>query len=383
MEFGIFHSGYVPRRSGADEQRSAEHARLHDEVAIAVAGEAAGFKYSWVTEHHFLDEYSHISASEVLLGYLAARTEKLHLGSGIWNLTPPVNPPVRVAERVAMMDHLSNGRFEFGTGRGSSSTEFKGFGIADGDTTKSMHDESLREVIRMMTETEYSYDGEHFSVPPRIVLPKPYTVPHPPLWLAAGNPSSFEKAGRLGMGVLCFTYGAPEEIAPLIEVYKKAVANADPIGGYVNNNVACVRALLCLDDREEAFRLNTTTGSARYQSLVLRWLDTFPFPAGVPRWPELIPEATTEQLRERIDADALVLGDPDDCARSVQRYADVGCDQLIFGVLNSTISREDAIRSLQTFGTHVIPTFDTDTVHSTTRQREAALARSTSSRSGR
>jgi len=177
------------------------------------------------------------------------------------------------------------------------------------------------------------------------------------------------------MGVLSFTYGAPEEIAPLIEVYKKSVAKAEPIGGYVNDNVACVRALLCHEDREEAFRLNATTGGSRYQSLVLRWLDTFPFPEGVPRWPEVIPEASVEELKQRLVPDALLVGDPDDCAQSAQRYVDVGCDQLIFGVLNSTISCEDATRSLDLFGRHVVPKFDADPVHRTTRQREAALAK--------
>ena len=119
-----------------------------------------GWKYVWSVEHHFLEEYSHISASEIFLPYVAARTERLHVGSAIYNITPPVNHPARIAERVAMLDHLSEGRFEFGTGRGSSSTEFKGFGIPDGDTTRAMYDESLREILRMWRETHYSYRGQ-------------------------------------------------------------------------------------------------------------------------------------------------------------------------------------------------------------------------------
>jgi hypothetical protein len=92
---------------------------LHDEVEVAVTGDRTGFKYSWFTEHHFLQEYSHVSASEVLMGYVAARTEQLHLGSGIFNLTPPVNHPARVR---AGRDAGPSQRWpvRFGTGSGSS-----------------------------------------------------------------------------------------------------------------------------------------------------------------------------------------------------------------------------------------------------------------------
>ena len=143
MEFGVFHSGHVPNQPDPTAQRGAEHRRLLDEVEVAVTADAAGFKYGWFTEHHFLREYSHVSASEVLMGYVAARTKSIHIGSGIFNITPPVNHPARVAEKVAMLDHLSGGRFEFGVGRGSSSTEFQGFGIPDAETTRDLFDETF------------------------------------------------------------------------------------------------------------------------------------------------------------------------------------------------------------------------------------------------
>jgi alkanesulfonate monooxygenase SsuD/methylene tetrahydromethanopterin reductase-like flavin-dependent oxidoreductase (luciferase family) len=372
MEFGLFVQAHVPRHEVAADPDGAEHARLMREVELAEACDRAGFKYVWSVEHHFLEEYSHLSASEIVLPWIAARTERLHVGSAIWNLTPPVNHPARIAERVAMLDHLSEGRFEFGTGRGSSSTEFKGFGIPDGDTTRAMFDESLREILRMWRETPYSHDGRFFSMPPRNVLPKPYTRPHPPLWIACGSPSTFEKAARLGLGALCFSLGSPKDFEPLIRVYKDNIRHAEPIGAYVNDNVACVTALACLEDGREARELACRMGTGYHTSLVFRYLDTFPRPAGVPQWPQVIPEPTLEQLEERIRAGSRVVGDPDDCARAVQLYADIGCDQLIFGVLASTQPQEIALRSVALFGREVMPRFDKDPVHSTTRMREAA-----------
>jgi alkanesulfonate monooxygenase SsuD/methylene tetrahydromethanopterin reductase-like flavin-dependent oxidoreductase (luciferase family) len=373
MEFGLFVQAHVPRHEAEADPRGAEHSRLLREVELAVACDRAGFKYVWSVEHHFLEEYSHLSASEIVLPFVAARTSRIHVGSAIWNLTPPVNHPARVAERVAMLDHLSEGRFEFGTGRGSSSTEFRGFGIPDGDTTRAMFDESLAEILRMWRETPYRHDGRFFSMPARNVLPKPYTLPHPPLWVACGSPATFEKAARLGLGALCFSLGSPRDFAPLIRTYKDTIRHAEPIGDYVNDNVACVTALVCHEDPRRARAVACAMGSGYHTSLVFRYLDTFPRPAGVPPWPQLIPEPTPEQLEERIRSGGRIVGDPDECARGVQMYADIGCDQLIFGVLASTQPQDVALGSVALFGREVIPRFDADPVHSTTRMREAAL----------
>jgi len=372
MEFGLFVQAHVPRHESEADPEGAEHRRLLREVELAEACDRAGFKYVWSVEHHFLEEYSHLSASEVLLPWIAARTTRIHVGSAIWNLTPPVNHPARVAERVAMLDHLSEGRFEFGTGRGSSSTEFQGFGIADGETTKAMFDEALPEILRMWREAPYAHDGRFFAMPPRTVLPKPHTKPHPPLWMACGSPSTFEKAGRLGVGALCFGLGTPADFAPLIRTYKEAIRHAQPVGAWVNDNVACVTQLVCLPDRRRAREVALTMGSGYHTSLVFRYLDTFPRPAGVPRWPQRIPEPTPEQLEERIASGNRIVGDPDECARAVQLYADVGCDQLIFGILASTQPQAVALESVALFGREVIPRFDRDRVHSTARMRLAA-----------
>ena len=374
MEFGVFTNMYHPKHWRNGQVRS-EHETMKNELEYIELADRTGFKYSWSAEHHFLDEYSHLSASESFMAYAIARTKNIHVGSAIMNITAPVNHPARIAERVAMLDHLSEGRFEFGTGRGSSSTEFKGFGIPDGDTTRAMFDEALPQILRMWKEERYSYDGRFFSMPERNVLPKPYTKPHPPIWVACGSPATFEKAGRLGLGALCFSLGSPADFAPLIKVYKDAIRHAEPVGDYVNDNVACVTALVCMEDGKAARDLALDMGSGYHTSLVFRYLDTFPRPAGVPEWPTLIPDPTPAQLEERIASGQRIVGDPDECARAVQQYADVGCDQIIFGVLASTQPQELALQSVELFGRHVIPRFDRDPVHSTVRMRENGRGR--------
>jgi len=372
MEFGLFNSLYVPHQL-SDGNPDAEHERLMDEVEVVVAADRCGFKYTWVTEHHFLTEYSHMSANEVFLGYLAARTERIHLGSGIFNVTPPVNHPARVAERVAMLDHLSHGRFEFGMGRGSSTTEQAGFGIEDPELTRDMFDDVVTEFRHMWSGDDYRHEGRFFKMPRRNVLPKPYTRPHPPMWVAAGSPSTFEKAGQMGLGVLCFTMGGPGQIAPLIAKYKDAIKNSEPVGAYVNDNVMVTTQLLCLEDRDRVREIAPNLTMSYQNSLLFRYLDTFPRPPGIPEWPALIPEPTTADIDARIAAGTMMYGTPDDVRRVARSYEEAGVDQVVFGLLSSTMPRDVAVETIETFGREVLPEFDRDPVHRTTRQREAQV----------
>ena len=373
MEFGIFNSGYVPNVLDTGLDRALEHQRFLNEIEFVKAADRSGFKYTWATEHHFLKEYSHLSSNEAFLAYAAGVTERIHIGSGIFNITPPVSPPARVAEKVAMLDHLSGGRFEFGMGRGSSSTEQKGFGIEDPNLTKEMFAEVIPEFRKMWRDEPYSFDGKFFSMPERQILPKPYTNPHPPMWVAAGNPGTFETAARMGLGVLCFTSGAPSELAPLIEIYKREIKNAEPVGDYINNNVMVTSNMVCLEDGKRAREIASSMGSGRHTTLVYKYLDTFPKPDAIPTWPEVMPDFTPELLDLMIQMGIFAIGDPDECARCVQSYADVGADQMVFGMLSSTMPIDIVVEAVETFGREVIPRFDKDPMHSTQRQREEQI----------
>jgi alkanesulfonate monooxygenase SsuD/methylene tetrahydromethanopterin reductase-like flavin-dependent oxidoreductase (luciferase family) len=377
VEFGLFIGGWVPDYlDGRDD--AAEHTRLIDETRIAEAGDRSGWKYVWVTEHHFLTEYSHISANEVVMPHILARTDRIRVASGIINVTPPVNHPARIAERVAMLDHLSGGRFDFGTGRGSSTTEQAGFGITDPDLTKEMFDEVMPEFRRMWSQDSYSFDGRFFTMPERNVLPKPYVKPHPPMWVAAGNPDTFEKAGRLGLGVICFTGGSPERMKALVEVYKEAVADADPVGDYVNDNVAVTTSFLCLEDGDAARDWMTRSRNGRQQSLVFKYLDTFPRPPGIPEWPAEIPDPTLVQLEVGRQKGSAIVGTPDECAEALEKWVAIGVDQLIMGPTGSTYPYELVEESVELFGTEVIPRFD-DSPH---EARAARLRREAAERLG-
>ena len=371
MEFGVFTGMYYPNHRRATET---EGDMLRAELDVVRAADRAGIKYAWVTEHHFLDEYSHLSASEAWMAYALAVTDNIHIGSGIINITPPVCHPARVAEKVAMLDLLAPGRFEFGTGRGSSSEEVFGFGIESMGLTRDMYDEALPEIVKMMGADAYGpYDGKFFSMPRRQVLPKPTTLPHPPIWVAAGSEGTFEKAARLGIGVLCFSFAGTEALEPLIEVYKTTIEDADPVGGYVNNNVMVTTSMMVMEDGARArdvFRANQT---AYHTSLVAKYLDSFPQAAGIDKTPRLTDPIPVEHIDAAIAAKMIAVGTPDEAIETLRTYEAIGADQVAFGIMADDTPLDAALESIETFGKFVLPEFDQDPVHSTTRQREAQL----------
>src|SRR5262249_9313484 len=203
---GLFYEIPVPQPWSARVERDA----LHAVVAQAVRGEEVGFSHFWTVEHHFLDEFSHCSAPEVLYGAVAARTSRIKIGHGVRRLPGPYPPRLRVAEMGATLDCLCDGRLEFGTGRSATRAELEGFGIDPADT-RDMWDEALQLVVGAWTTDVFEWQGRHFRVPPRRVHPKPLQKPHPPLWVASTSPQSHGLAGRKGLGLLSFTIRVPPE----------------------------------------------------------------------------------------------------------------------------------------------------------------------------
>jgi alkanesulfonate monooxygenase SsuD/methylene tetrahydromethanopterin reductase-like flavin-dependent oxidoreductase (luciferase family) len=365
MEFGIFVQGHVPKSRVDREGANAEHNALINDMELIKAADQYGWKYAWVTEHHFLTEYSHTSASDVYLGYAAAVTNRIHLGSGIFSLNPHKDHPARVAERVAMLDHLTDGRFEFGSGRGAGSREVTGFDIESTELTRDIWDEVIRELPKMWRETEYSYEGTSFNIPypgdpipTRNVLPKMWKPSHPPMWVAAGNPGTYVKAAQMGLGVLAFNVSAVKDMAPLVATYKDNIGSAEPVGEYVNDNIMITNGLVCLADGQDARRAACNMGISYLQSQVFYYHDTMPKAPGIPVWPEPYPEPTMEEIDWRINEGYLLCGDPDEVVEQVARYQDLGIDQLVFG-MPLDLPQEQALETIRLFGEHVIPKFDT------------------------
>lgn len=373
MEFGLFFNGYTP--GPAAHYSDTEHTTLIRELEYAILADKHNWKYAWFGEHHGLSEYSHMSAPEVALGYVAARTERIHLGSAIMNLSPRVNHPVRNAERVAMLDHLTGNRYEWGTGRGAGSHEIASFNILDKDSTKAEWEEVAPQIPRMWEQKDYTYEGTSFTVPtPHNILPKPYGPGHPPIWMACGNPPSFSRAGELGLGAIAFNFEPIFNMKGRVDAYKEAVANCtEPMGQFINDNIMMTNACICMEDRDEARAIALGQGRGYQYTMVAMYHDTIPVKPGAAIWPQHPPAIPNEEILDQVIASGLMLcGNPDEVCEQAERYQQVGCDQVVFGLPADGISHDQCLEIIELFGSKVIPQFDTDPVHSTTRYRQTA-----------
>src|ERR1700689_863771 len=174
MKFGIFYELQLPRPWGVDDERQLYQNAL-TQVEIA---DRLGYDYAWEVEHHFLEEYSHSPAPEVFLGAASQRTKNIRLGHGIVQLT--TNPPQRIAERIACLDLVSNGRVEFGTGESGSTTELGGFG-REMETKREIWKAPIPCTTPMSQNKGVELNTKGHRIPLPNFLPKPVQKPHPPL----------------------------------------------------------------------------------------------------------------------------------------------------------------------------------------------------------
>ena len=172
--------------------------RYRDTLEQAAHAEALGFESVWPVEQHFDPELSILPSPLLLLAALAERTHNLRLGIAI--VLVPLSHPVRIAEEIATLDVLSNGRVEFGVGRGSLPEHFKGFGVAQSESRERFL-EALDIIRQAWTKERISHHGRFYRVGEVAVVPKPVQQPYPPIRVAANSPDTFEMMGQLSLPI--------------------------------------------------------------------------------------------------------------------------------------------------------------------------------------
>ena len=252
MKFGIFYELQLPKPWAADDERQL----VQDALAQVELADRIGIDYAWAVEHHFLEEYSHCSASEVFLAAAAARTKRIRLGHGIRQVIANYNHPARTAEAIAMLDLVSNGRAELGIGEGATRLELGGFNIPAKEK-RAMSLEAAEQIANMMVMTPYpGFEGRSFKMPCRNVLPKPTQKPHPPMWMACTNRDTIAVAASNGLGALAFSFVDEAEARTWSRVYYDIIKSdrCVPLGHSVNANLAMVSAFSLHADAGEAER---------------------------------------------------------------------------------------------------------------------------------
>ena len=350
MRFGVFYELQIPKPWDA----GSEHRLIQDSMEQVQLADRIGIDYAWSVEHHFLDEYSHCSASEVFLTALAAKTERIRVGFGIRQVIANYNHPSRTAEAVSMLDLISNGRVEFGIGEGATRLELHGYGIP-AKRKQALSLEAAEQIANMMVMEPYpGFEGEGFSMPCRNVLPKPFQKPHPPMWLACTNRRTIETAARNGLGALAFTFVNEEEARTWADTYYSIIKSDEcvPLGHCVNANIAIVAGFTLHHDADEA-RRRGMDGFAFFRYAINALVANDSKPARSTLWDEY------EELRDR-DLPTIGspgIGTPAEYIEMVKGFDEVGVDQIIF-LQQAGKNRHDHIcESLELFGREVLPEF--------------------------
>jgi alkanesulfonate monooxygenase SsuD/methylene tetrahydromethanopterin reductase-like flavin-dependent oxidoreductase (luciferase family) len=372
MRFGIFYEHQLPRPWGPDS----EHKLLSEALEQIELADRCGIDYVWEVEHHFLEEYSHSSAPEVFLAAASQRTSRIRLGHGIVQAPSPVNHPARIAERVATLDLVSDGRVEFGTGEASSAAELGGFGVPR-EAKRAMWAETLDVVTRMFAEQPFAgYDGEFVTMPPRYVLPRPLQKPHPPLWVACSRRETIHLAARSGIGALSFSFVEPEDAAHWVAEYYDLIASEEcvPRGFAVNPNVAVVLPMMLHPDEETAidrgidgahffgYSLGHFYGGGTHRVGGADLWRSFGSDRAEHGFAREIVHASAQPLAVRLLQAGLgslrgAIGTPAQVTDLIARYEAAGVDQVMF-VMQAGRSRHDHIcESIELFAREVLPRF--------------------------
>jgi alkanesulfonate monooxygenase SsuD/methylene tetrahydromethanopterin reductase-like flavin-dependent oxidoreductase (luciferase family) len=355
MKFSLFFEMQI-----ADPTRASEAQTFHDCVAQAVLADELGYHSIWEVEHHGLYEYSHSSAPEVFLAFVAARTKRIRLGHGVTLLPQRYNHPIRIAERVATLDILSGGRVSWGSGKSSSLVEQ----IAFENDLRTLHDqwlEALEMIPRMWSADVFAHEGRFYKVAPTQIIPKPVQQPHPPMFAACSKPESAVAVGKLGLGALNFAMGSDDYLAQKVSDYRRAVAAARPVGRHKNDWFACTPATLVLDDDREACRHGLrgarffTESMARYYLSGTRPVGRLDVPRGFLSDAEI--DAARATRGGAGSAVGVLVGDPIAAREIVERFADIGVDELMMVMQMGTVPHELVMRSIRTFGEKVMPHF--------------------------
>ena len=227
MEFGVFAE---QMRRGAGQEEA-----FREMFALADAGEAWGLDVFWMAEMLVNPARSVLSAPLLVASWIVGRTKRLRVGTAVQLL--PLNHPVRVAGEVATLDHLSQGRFDFGIGRSGGPRAYDALGVPYVESQDRFF-EALEIMLEAWKGERFSHEGKFYRFTDVAVSPRPFRPPHPPLRMASTTPETFPRVAKMGLPIFVGLRGMSiPELAGHLRIYRAAWREA----GHPGDGDACLR----------------------------------------------------------------------------------------------------------------------------------------------
>ena len=341
MRFGFFDQ--LPCAAGFSEQQ-----RYRDILAQIELGDALGFDTVWLGEIHFIRNFSTLSDPLMVLAAAAQRTRHIRLGTAVTLL--PLHNPIKIAEEAAIADLLSDGRLEFGVGRGIA-RHYASYGIPP-EESRGRFDEALDFILKAWTNETFSFEGKYFQARNLSLVPRPLQSPHPPVRVAANSPDTFPFAAGRRLPIFASPLiNPPDKLKAGLTVYREGLAGAP-------------------GDTAIAFPLHVSASRERAREEGEPGLMSFLRVATEAALPQAQDPASFEAfraVRERMarvtyadmDREIGVFGDPQYCiARIEELRHEYGFDEFI-GYFNQGGLMDPALvrQSMTLFATEVMPHF--------------------------
>ena len=348
FEFGIFHE--FQRSAGlTDAQAFAES------FAQVDAAERWGLDVIWLAELHFLPERSVASAPLVLASAIATRTRRMKIGIAVQVL--PLCHPLRLAEEVATLDHISGGRFIFGVGRSGFPRTYEAYGVPYAESRERFA-EVLEILKRSWSEERFSFEGSFYDYRNITIVPRPLQKPHPPLRIAATNADTFPAIGAMGLPIfVAVRLGTIEELGPNIAAYRKAYASA----GHAGQGEVYLRVPVYVGETEASARADPEHSIMQFYRTLGAQLEDSATRAGARATEQRVERGQALQTISYDDAlrDKVIVGTPESVANRLQ---DLTRKLGLNGVLaelncGGLIANEKVMRSLQLMCEEVAPRF--------------------------
>jgi alkanesulfonate monooxygenase SsuD/methylene tetrahydromethanopterin reductase-like flavin-dependent oxidoreductase (luciferase family) len=363
MELGLLYEFDCPYPWAGEHpwgQRSIERQVYRECLQQIALADRKGFDTVWCVEHHFRESRSHMPCNEAVLAAVSQITTNIKLGFGVTLVPHEFIHPARVAEKVATVDLLSEGRVQWGIGR-STPMEQEAFRVDIANSKKKML-AAARTIVGMWEQEYYEEHSEYLDFPPRLVTPKPYQYPHPPAWMAASSNESAIMAGENGLGLLCFGISQPlERIKALVDIYRDAQTRAKPVTSVQTNKVGIFTLVHCAESRS-SFETNRVWESMWWwyrssaEFIIKYELGHMTPEEHNERFPLLEQRALgSYDITKLGDEDMVIVGTPDECVEKFLKYEQAGVDQVLCYLNFGHLPHNAVLKSIELLGDYVIP----------------------------
>jgi luciferase family oxidoreductase group 1 len=333
-----------------------------NEIVQALAAEKLGYDGFWFAEHHF-SRYGIQPSLHLTIAHVAALTSRIRLGTAV--SVVPLYHPVRLAEELAMLDVLSDGRLDWGAGRGYQRHEFEAF-EADITTSREQFAEALEIVQTAWSDEPVQHEGRFWRIPEVDVLPKPVQKPGPPVFVAAISPESVVWAAEHGLSFIADQFARFERLEEARATFDETIGarGEDP----TSYRTPVLRQIFVAETTEEARRLAGPALLWYYQRLAAvgspagrRGAEMPTGYEGYARFFDIVDSAIADEnaFLERVLADVAICGDADSVAERVSELARYGFDEVICWMNFGNLAQEQTLESMRRFAERVRPQLPT------------------------